>query len=227
VRTAELLLEFVEGSGPKLSQKSLLDFGCGGGFLLENAIRLGWDAVGFDVGARALGTCRQHGLNVTDDLADFRNGSFGAIIMNHVFEHIGDHTGLLFRLRQLLRDGGRLLIRVPNVRSLRARLSLPLLSRKFGFDERYRAFPIHLSYFSKATLCRLLRENHYDVMAIRTSGLGLDELVAERHEKRTLLAEIDAGPSRARPRWMKAVRSAFFGTGFGEYLEVVARPTRT
>ena len=42
LRTAELLLEFVEGSGPKPSQKSLLDFGCGGGFLLENAIRLGW-----------------------------------------------------------------------------------------------------------------------------------------------------------------------------------------
>jgi len=230
LRTAELLLEFVEGSGPQLSQKSLLDFGCGGGFLLEHAARLGWDTVGFDVGARALRTCRQQGLKVTDDLADFQNGSFGAIIMNHVFEHVGDPVGLLFRLRQLLRHDGRLLIRVPNVVSLRARLSPRLLSRKFGFDERYRAFPIHLSYFNKATLCRLLDKADYEIAATRTVGLGLDEMVVGRQQYRKLPVQTNpVAPSRytARPRWRKVIKAAFFGAGLGEYLQVVAHPKRT
>lgn len=66
---------------------------------------------------------------------DLKPGSFDVIFMNHVLEHIEEPVGLLESLRGLLAPQGRLFIEVPNVRSLRARLSMPTLSRKCGFNK--------------------------------------------------------------------------------------------
>ena len=179
-RNACSLLEFIARQGPYSQERRLLDFGCGGGYLLAHALKAGWSALGFDVGEMAIQTCRNNQIPVTNQLADLPPGSFDVIILNHVFEHIADSAGILARLRGLLGPQGKLFIEVPNVRSVRARLSLPVLSRRYGFDERHRAFPIHIWYFSPRTLSQLLRKNGFQPVLVTTRGIGLEELIIQR-----------------------------------------------
>ena len=156
--------------------RRILDYGCGSGCLLRAARERGLDAVGFDIGAGARRTCRDHGFTVVADPSDLEPGSFDLIVMNHVFEHLPDPRRALSDLPPLLSGLGQLLVEVPNVASLRARLSASWLSRWFGFDERHRAFPIHLWYFEPRTLSLLVSQCGFEVKTIETYGLGLDEL---------------------------------------------------
>ena len=163
----------------RLAGRRLLDFGCGAGMLLRCAARSGWVATGFDVAAPAVQACRLQGLDATADLASLPPAGFDAVVLHHVLEHLSEPRQALGAVRALLAPGGRLFVEVPNVRSLRARLSPPLLVRHARFDERFRAFPIHLSYFDPRTLSRLLAAEGFLVEAGTTRGAGLDVLLRE------------------------------------------------
>ncbi|MDG1894377.1 MAG: class I SAM-dependent methyltransferase [Fuerstiella sp.] len=117
----------------------------------------------------------QRGLEVTDKLTELPSGAFGLITLHAVFEHLANPTEVLDEIRRFLAPDGRLYIEVPNVRALRARLAIPLLSRRFGVDERYRAYPIHLMYYSECTLRKMLEKAGWVVEKSFTLGLGMDE----------------------------------------------------
>jgi SAM-dependent methyltransferase len=156
--------------------RRLLDFGAGGGWLIRRAKEAGLDAVGYDVGERSLEVCREQGLEVSSDLDALPRRSFDAVLLHHVLEHLPDPSSTLRGLAALLSPRGKLFIEVPNAYSLRARLSLPALSRHAGLDERYRAFPIHLSYFGPRALRTLLERAGYRLERLNSHGFGLDEL---------------------------------------------------
>lgn len=175
---ADFVLGRVEAFTPPC--KTFLDFGCGGGWLMRAAHRRGWEAYGYEVGAAGLDTCARLELPVTGNLDELPRGHFGAIVLNHVLEHLEEPHVTLDALGDLLAPGGRLFIMVPNARSLRAKLALPALCRFFGFDERYRAFPIHLSYFTRQSLTAILERTGWRVADFETAGLGVDELLIGR-----------------------------------------------
>ena len=208
--------------------RRLLDYGCGGGFLLRAAREHGFEAVGLDVGSEARRACRAQGFVVAAEPRELEPGSFDAIVLHHVFEHMPDPRAALGCLSDLLTDRGVVFIEVPNVRSLRARLSLPWLSRKLGLDERHRAFPIHLWYFEPNTLSRLMAECGFEVTAIETHGLGVDELFyrpetasaegSQRLPQRTRIArKLIAKPIR------EAIKRFVYGRALGENVLAVAR----
>jgi SAM-dependent methyltransferase len=223
-RNAQALLGFIAQHGPFSASKRLLDFGCGGGYFLAHAANAGWSAKGFDVGDAAIETCRANNLTVTNQISDLEPASFDVIVLNHVFEHIEEPASLLRALRLLLMPQGKLIVVVPNVRSARARLSLPILSRKCGFDERHRAFPIHLWYFSPATLAKLLRTAGFEPVVVTTQGMGLEELMrSELPESASAVNGRAREKSRLRPV-KDRIKSTFYGLGFGENVLVAARP---
>jgi SAM-dependent methyltransferase len=231
-RKAQSLLNCIAQQGPYSARKRLLDFGCGGGYFLAHAVCAGWSAMGFDVGEAALETCRAHQLVATGQFSDLEPAGFDVVILNHVFEHIEDPVGLLRSLRTLLGPQGMLFIEVPNVRSARARLSLPILSRRCNFDERHRAFPIHLWYFSPTTLTRLVRSAGFEPVLVTTTGMGLEEL--RRSETREECAPATNSPaqraadgprpkSRLQPA-KEVIKRIFYGWGLGENVLLAARP---
>jgi SAM-dependent methyltransferase len=232
-KTAEFLVGQFTKYHPEGGHR-LLDFGCGGGWLLRYAIEHGWNATGYDAGGEAIATARRQGLPVVDDVAALAAGEFDVIIVNKVFEHVEDHGGTLTTLRTLLAPGGVLLIDVPNVGSLRARLSNPFFVAHLNFDERHRAFPIHLSYFTPRTLTLLLERNGYRMRACQTYGFGMEELIARpesadepyvRLGDESRARSDDAGVVRAAKQLAKrAIKRVFFGAGLGENLLVVAVP---
>jgi 2-polyprenyl-3-methyl-5-hydroxy-6-metoxy-1,4-benzoquinol methylase len=124
---AQSLLSFIARQGPYSPRKRLLDFGCGGGYFLRYAVNAGWSAMGFDVGKAAIETCRTNQLLATSQLSDLEPASFDVILLNHVLEHIEEPAELMRSLCTLLGPQGKIFIEVPNVRSLRARLSYPIL----------------------------------------------------------------------------------------------------
>ena len=107
----------------------LLDVGCGIGFFVKVARDAGWDAHGSEVspvavriGREQLGLAQLHVGRVED--AGFVQGSFDAITLWDVIEHVPDPVSLLIELRRLLRPGGLLFVQTPNVNMqlLRARV---------------------------------------------------------------------------------------------------------
>lgn len=227
---ADFLLDRIERRLPSEAPRKLLDYGAGGGGFLLHARSRGWDVNGFEPGRRGWEACRGLGLDVVADAEELPSGAFGLVTLHHVFEHLADPVGVLGEIRRLLAPGGRLFIEVPNAASLRARLSLPLFSRRFGFDERYRAFPIHLMYYKPATLRAMLAKAGWKVKAMFTAGLGVDEIFA-RSRPRTASKQRQAGqrgtsrPRKpARKRLRHIVRDCFLGMGFGENLAAVAAP---
>lgn len=210
-RRADAQLALIEAAGGELAGASVLDVGCGGGQLLAAARAKGARVCGVDPAAHAHAACRQQGIHVVSQLADLGAQRFDGIVMSHVLEHVPDVLGTLAELRERLRADGWLCLEVPNRDSLRARLS-PQVVTKLGADERHRAFPIHLSYFTPATLERALTSAGFAVAAMTSSGLGVEALwprwAAKPAKAATTLAERAAADAREEARVRDARESA-------------------
>jgi SAM-dependent methyltransferase len=168
---------------------------------------------------------------VSDRWEDLPAGAFGLVTLHHVLEHLPNPIEVLADLRGRLAADGRLLVEVPNARSLRARLAAPWLCRRFGADERYRAYPIHLMYYSSRTLRQMLETSGWAVETMFTAGLGIDELFVPSAERRgrpdgpevTGPSGRENGIARLGERpWRHGLRAAFLGLGAGENLAVIA-----
>ncbi len=131
---------------------SVLDVGCGTGRQLALMRRHGLDASGIEPAEHACRVAREHlGLNVRCAAladADLPAASFDAVTLFDVLEHLHDPVGDLRRVHRLLKPGGAVFVRAPNIASLQARL----LGRWwYGLDA-----PRHLFHFSPPSLARVL-----------------------------------------------------------------------
>jgi SAM-dependent methyltransferase len=129
----------------------LLELGCGSGARLLLLRNLGWDVQGQDVDPKAVEAARAHaGCTVhlgSLEALELPKGSYDAIVMNHVLEHVVDPEGLLQRCSDLLVPGGRLVSIVPNLGSHAATEFGP---HWWGLDP-----PRHLFHFSTSNLLPL------------------------------------------------------------------------
>jgi len=88
--------------------------------------------------------------------AQLLEGSFDAITMYHVLEHVLDPTSLLKECYRLLSPGGHLVMAMPNVGSLGHRI----------FRQHWLALdpPRHLCLWRAATLSKVLRDTGFRVL---------------------------------------------------------------
>lgn len=153
------------GSGPA----SLLDVGCGDGRLLEIVRRFGppdWRLAGIEIGEGAARRAAARGFEVR--CGDFETLSlqgwearFDCAMLHHVIEHTRRPREALARLRALLRPGGLVSVETPEVRGWDFEL----------FRERYWGgyhIPRHFYLFDKQTLPRLLGEEGFEIVSVRS-----------------------------------------------------------
>ena len=150
--------------------RRLLDVGVGTGLLIHLARQAGWDASGVEICAEAAERARRE-FDVSVAVGDFAAAALGdgwdAITMTDVLEHTFDPRAFLERARERLAPGGGLYVTVPNHRSL-VYLTADWLGKIPGgggvADRLY--VPNHYTYFTPATLTRLVRDVGFEVVAV-------------------------------------------------------------
>jgi SAM-dependent methyltransferase len=131
----------------------LLDVGCGAGFFLRALDARRWERWGVEISPRSARAAEAHlgaGRVAAGRLADgpFEPASFDVVTFWASLEHVSDPRGDLARARDLLRDGGLVVVQVPNFASYQA--------RRYGADWFALDLPRHRWHFSPETLWRLV-----------------------------------------------------------------------
>lgn len=143
---------------------SVLDVGCGHGYFVEEAAARGFSAKGVDLTENTVAFARDRGLDVVEgtvETAGFDDGSFDAVTMFYVLEHLTEPLATLRKVLQVLKPGGVLLLRVPHTTPIVTLLDL------FSIENNLYDPPFHLSDFSPETMKRTLRQAGFG--GVRTS----------------------------------------------------------
>ena len=144
-----------------LREGSVLDVGCGDGKFLWGLDSGRWRRTGVEPSRRVVQLVRERipGIDfVVGDLYStrLRPGSFDAITFWHVLEHIPEPRRVMRRVRDLLRPGGWLIVSLPNLSSLQARI---FRRHWYAFDD----VPRHLFHYSPRSLALLLKQEGFEV----------------------------------------------------------------
>jgi len=114
--------------------KRILDVGCADGRflgLLRDFGAPGWEPVGIDIDPEAVERCREQGFEAhVARMEEFQagTGSFDAVIMLQLIEHVDDPIRICERVFALLRPGGHFIVETPNLAGLHRML------RERGFE---------------------------------------------------------------------------------------------
>src|SRR4051794_25273940 len=150
--TASRLLDLVGAHRPR---GRLLDVGCGHGLLLDEARKRGYETVGLELSREAAAHARSLGLDVREwPLEAFGQGTngdapgtFDAVVLADVLEHLDDPVGAINQCAALLRPGGVLCVVTPDPSSATAKLAG---SRWWGY------LPAHTVLLPRRTLRELI-----------------------------------------------------------------------
>jgi len=134
---------------------SLLDIGCGNGFFLTLAQQVGYECIGQEVSQNAIRFARNNfNLSIIDEalenIVQDQKMMFDIITIWHVLEHVNDPILFLKQIYTILKPGGILVVEVPNLNSLKFRLSN--WKWEGGNHPKY-----HQSYFIHQTLTEMLQ----------------------------------------------------------------------
>lgn len=129
----------------------VLDVGCGNGRFLFALQQLGWTVEGIEPDPAAAAQARVAGIHVIEspiEGAVIPDGSYDAITIHHVLEHLVDPGRMLEAAARWLRPGGTLVVAVPN--------PLGAVARHFGAAWRGFDVPRHLVLLSPKALQRAM-----------------------------------------------------------------------
>ena len=89
----------------------VLDFGCGGGFVLKNLSCA--EKLGVEINPSARSSCSKLGIEAVADISGVPDNWADVIISNHALEHVSDPLDTLKALRHKIRPGGVVIFVVP------------------------------------------------------------------------------------------------------------------
>jgi CMP-N,N'-diacetyllegionaminic acid synthase len=154
-----------------------LDVGCSTGFVVEAAKTAGWDAIGIDLNPSAIEYGQSRGLDlrtVALESAAFAPGSFDAVGLFDVVEHLLDPGRTVQAAVDLLAPEGILFLYVPNYDSA-SRLLM-------GANAHFIWPTHHLNYYTPSTIRDFLRRHGLVFELIVTEGLDLQDYLWHRRE---------------------------------------------
>jgi SAM-dependent methyltransferase len=163
----------------------LLDVGAGIGTFLANARDDGWSVSGTEVSRSAIAIARErYGIEIAEgQLGDATvSGPFDVVSMWHVLEHLPSPSQGLRQCRSLLREGGLLVVAVPNDSDARWRFQRAKNGSYMPYEDLEPGKEIHLSHFTVPVLRSAIRSNgfrielmtvddHYPTPSARTDQL--------------------------------------------------------
>ena len=153
---------------------SILDLGCGEGFLVKEAVDAGYQVTGVDFSSFGVEKWNPSIGHVCEfgDIYDFLDRcvstvrTFDVCILRNVLEHVIDPVQLLKQIRNILAKDGIALITVPNDYSELQKMAMDkgYIDREFWF-----APPDHLHYFNTINIVPFMQENGLTVVDMFSS----------------------------------------------------------
>lgn len=141
----------------------LLDIGCSSGIFAHQAVLTGWEVTGIDPSRWAITQAKNWFsggkfivLSIED--ANFPPGAFSLITLWDVLEHVSSPTETLQKINPWLSDNGFVVLNVPDINSLIARVMK---------DKWVMLLREHLWYFSPKTMTQLLQKTGFEVISIK------------------------------------------------------------
>ena len=196
----------------ELDKPRILDFGCGPGWL-SNILSTFGPTVGIDLSPQAIADAKIRYPRPQFEAVDvFRwqyvPKSFDVVVSQEVIEHVDDQTRYLEMVSDLLTDKGRLILTMPNAKTM---MAMPEADRNAWSNQ-----PIE-NWLTVPELRKLL-EKRFDVMSMKTITFGMGSLGSHRlmnsAKLSKLLAGIGLGPGYD---WLKG------RFGFGLHIVATAR----
>jgi SAM-dependent methyltransferase len=211
----------------------VLDIGCSGGFFLAHAQANGWQGVGIEPSEQAAAHARSLGVTVVerflDDVEWDALGTFDAVHLKLVLEHLADPAAVLAAARTVLRPDGVLCVQVPNdFNALQA-----VVQQTLDTPSWWIAPPFHVNYFDFASLRRLCDRTGFAVvqedatfpmelfLLMGEHYVGDDAVGRGCHRKRMALEERLAASGRNDLR--RRASRALAASGLGREAIVYAR----
>ena len=154
-------------------QAKILEIGCGEGILLKELNRRGFDTCGIEPSKTASATACESRLNVIQGYFPVTevSGSFDAVVMSHVLEHIQKPIGLLKQVSKLA-PGGYVLLAQTNWRGLMPRL----------YKEKWYAWvpEHHFWHFTPKGLKIIFQKLKWEILKVEYSSLFHDNGIISR-----------------------------------------------
>lgn len=190
----------------------MLDVGCYLGLFLDVARARGWETHGVEPSAwaaRRAGEKRHQVVNAPLRRANLPAQSFDLVTLWDVIEHLHDPLGQLREIQRLLKPGGVFGLSTMDAGCLFAKLA----GRRWPWYMR-----MHLYYFTRGTLTRMLQEAGFEVLEVETHK----RVVSLRY----LLEKVAAllGPLAPLGRWAgRPFGGVFVTVDLGDIVNVYAR----
>lgn len=143
--------------------RSILDVGCGKGLLLARLRDFGWRVAGTELCESSAFVARTQGVPVhTGPLADcpVAPGTTDVVTFFHSLEHMYAPRRDLVEAHKKLRDGGILIVEVPNFGSW--------MAHRFHDKWFHLDVPRHIHHFTRESLTLLVKDAGFDVLSVRT-----------------------------------------------------------
>lgn len=172
--SSHVMLKQAVGKG-----EDILDVGCGKGFLAGQLREMGNRVFGVDhiPAAEVLPVLEEYvqadlftGLDKA--VEHFGARKFDKIIFADVLEHLPFPERLLEQARGLLKDGGQIIVSVPNAVNITVRLMM-LLGR-FEYAERGILDRTHLRFYTRKTIASLMEAKGYEITRQRMTVMPLE-----------------------------------------------------
>jgi len=149
----------------------VLDLGCGAGRFLAALREAGADPVGVELADAALDRARRNvpgadlRLLAPDGSIPLRHGEADLVWCSEVLEHVPDTVAFLTEVRRVLRQGGRLLVTVPD----HGRVKRTLLALA-NYDAHYDPLGQHVRFYTRRSLTRALHATGFDDVGLSPLG---------------------------------------------------------
>lgn len=145
----------------------VLEIGSSTGLMLSLFKEKSWEVLGVEISQEAANSALKRGINTLITSIEDMNlpqHSFDLIIINHTLEHLENPNNVIQKISSVLKEGGILLVDVPNFDSLSARI----------FKKNWFALlpSEHLWHFTYDALSNLLNHNGFKIIK-RSSPSGI------------------------------------------------------
>lgn len=164
--------------------RRLLDVGAAHGYLAREFRSRGFQVTGIEasavLGEEAAKHCDELLLLDLDGPLPAFPEPFDIIIFGDVLEHLKNPVAVLRQLTAGLREGGEVIISLPNVANLYVRLRL--LFGRFDYQERGILDRTHLRFFTRETFREFLLDAGMELEELTATPIPLTLVIPQRHQ---------------------------------------------